>query len=927
MLPELITAHRWTEADKFDPHGRDSFSSAGSFHAIFRFPHQREASLLLELYGHINLRDTRRVYTLTRCTVSLLILMLVALQLPGGGSGLNVVVVVNENSTNSVQLGNYYCEQRHVPPQNLLRINWNGGNTRWTKTEFETHLRSPLLAMLSERQLTNQIDFVLLSMDIPYRVGHSDSAEFSGTNSTTAALHYGFKPDGLCPTCPAGITSCSLPDGSGSAYAGAEGVFRQTPPISQNSNAWLVMMLTSSNLAQAKVVVDRGVASDSSFPTQKVFLIHYEDDPFRGVRYAQFDDAIFDSRLRAAASVVRSNTYTPSVLGPQAGSQFGRTSFSLPANLFVPGAMADNLTSFGGMLFEGTGHTGPLHYLNAGATASYGTVIEPCNYLEKFPSPRNYFYQARGFTAAESYYLSVTNPYQGLLLGEPLAAPFALPGEATWQNLPTGAVLTGATNLTVEFTAADATRPVQQVDLFLNGTFLQALTNVAPGEGNRLHVSINGHPVSYTVPNHATLRSVASNLAARLNTPSYSNVTMVAAAPRGDRVELRGLNMAARGDQIALSVSNTVGTATALTTQISASRESFLESAALGRRNFMVTNAPTENSYLQMTVTRTNGEMVTVSVTNAPGSNNTGVLIKQLVDAINTNAVLKASDGVMVEDFVSYNVWLGRQGGEFNLLARSPGWPESQIQAQLSGSANFAILPANDVLLDENVSDLHPRNHLYLTAGLTELPLTFTLDTTTLPDGHHELTVVAYEGSHVRTQTRVSRFVRVQNTTLAASFDSLVGDTNTALEAALQFAITANASDITRIELFSTGGSLGTILNESAGVFSVPASQLGIGLHPFYCLVTRADDKSYRTETKWVRVIGNEPPFSLSVAGTAPTLSWPATAGRRYEVLSTTNVATGFSVRGAITPTNALGQWSETNNAASQRHYRVRATP
>ncbi|MCW5553625.1 MAG: TIGR03790 family protein [Verrucomicrobiae bacterium] len=866
---------------------------------------------------------------MTRWTVGLIILMLAALQLPGGGSGLNVVVVVNENSTNSVQLGNYYCEQRRVPPQNFLRINWNGGNTRWTKTEFETHLRAPLLTMLTERQLTNQIDFVLLSMDIPYRVGHSDSPEFSGTNSTTSALHYGFKPDGLCPTCPAGITSCSLPDGSGSAYAGSEGVFRQSPPMSQNSNTWLVMMLTSSNLAQAKATVDRGVASDFSFPTQKVFLIHYEDDPFRGVRYAQFDDAIFDSHCRAAASVVRTNTYTPSLLGPQAGSQFGRTSFALPADLFVPGALADNLTSFGGMLFEGSEprHTGPLHYLNAGATASYGTVVEPCNYLEKFPSPRNYFYQARGFTAAECYYLSVTNPYQGLLVGEPLAAPFARPGEATWLALPNGAVLTGATNLTVEFTAADASRPVQQVDLFLNGTFARTLTNIAPSEGNRLHASINGHSVSYTVPNNATLQSVASNLAARLNTPSYTNVTKVAAAPRGDRIELRGLDMAVRGDQTALSVSNTVGTATALTTQISASRDTFLESTALGRRNFMITNTPTENSYLQMTVTRTNGEVVSVSVTNAPGSNNTGVLIKQLVDAINTNAVLMTSDGVMVEDFVSYNVWLGRQGGEFNLLARSPGWPESQVQARLTGSANFAILPSNNLPLDENVSDLQPRNHLYLTAGLTELPLPFTLDTTTLPDGHHELTVVAYEGSHVRTQTRVSRFVRVQNTSLAATFASLMGDTNTALEATLQFAVAANTSDIARIELFSTGGALGTILNESAGVFAVAASQLGIGLHPFYCMVTRADDKSYRTETKWIRIIGDEPPFSMAVAGAAPTLSWPATAGRRYEVLSTTNVATGFSLRDAVTPTNVLGQWSETNNAAPQRHYRVRATP
>src|SRR5690242_2711423 len=35
-----------------------------------------------------------------------------AMQLLAGGSGLNVVVVVNQASTNSVALGNYYCEKR-----------------------------------------------------------------------------------------------------------------------------------------------------------------------------------------------------------------------------------------------------------------------------------------------------------------------------------------------------------------------------------------------------------------------------------------------------------------------------------------------------------------------------------------------------------------------------------------------------------------------------------------------------------------------------------------------------------------------------------------------------------------------------------------------------------------------------------------------
>src|SRR6185295_4894276 len=93
---------------------------------------------------------------------------------PAAGNGLNLVVVVNQNSANSVQLGNYYCELRQVPPLNLLRINWAGGNVQWSRAQFESVLLTPLLAMLAGRQLSNQIDYVALAMDIPYRVTDSN---------------------------------------------------------------------------------------------------------------------------------------------------------------------------------------------------------------------------------------------------------------------------------------------------------------------------------------------------------------------------------------------------------------------------------------------------------------------------------------------------------------------------------------------------------------------------------------------------------------------------------------------------------------------------------------------------------------------------------------------------------------------------------
>ena len=86
-----------------------------------------------------------------------------SIQVYAGGSGLNTLVVINQSSPASVELGNYFCDQRHVPPANVLRINWTGGNISWTAAQFQTSLLSPILSLLAARQLTNQIDYIVLS--------------------------------------------------------------------------------------------------------------------------------------------------------------------------------------------------------------------------------------------------------------------------------------------------------------------------------------------------------------------------------------------------------------------------------------------------------------------------------------------------------------------------------------------------------------------------------------------------------------------------------------------------------------------------------------------------------------------------------------------------------------------------------------------
>ena len=850
------------------------------------------------------------------CILSVLILILTLAgdRIRAGGSGLNTIVVVNQNSPDSLQLGNAYCEQRGVPPQNVLRLtNWTGGPALWTRAQFEASLLQPLLGLLSTRKLTNQIEQVLLSMDIPYRV-----SEGNAVNSTTSVLFYGFKTNTVSPE--PDYPTCSLPPYSASSYAFSEQPFAQAHPSTAPPHAFLAVMLTASNLVQAQTILARGVASDGTFPTQTVYLAR-TSDAARSVRYVAFDEALFSTRVHGDYSMTKVDTSSTAFTN-LLGLQTGLASLSLLPNAFVPGALGDSLTSYAGLLFEYAGQTSLLAFLNAGATGSYGTVVEPCNYTEKFPDPLDYFYQARGFSLAEAYYQSLQNPYQGLIVGEPLSAPFARRGSAQWIAPAADSVLTGQAALSMDFLAASTNLPLNQVDLFLDGNYLQTLTNLPPAPGNDLAVTLNGFTVHDTVSPAATPASVAISVAAALT--AATNTTRVVAYPVGDRIELQSLDPAPPGSQMSVSTTTAAGTASARTTFLTPARTDLLDGTATGYHYQRIDNATNVGDWIQLQFTKTNGTVVTVSVTNTTFGADYSAFIQSLVSAINAAPALQSADGVTAADFGASSKI---PATEFNIYARQGGWPAARLQMLATASPGVLLLPSGTHHLESNLGVLRARNHLYVSAGSAHLFLNATLNTLPLADGFHELTAVAYEGTSVRTQTRIARNVQIQNTPLSATLATLVGGTNTALEATLRFSVTANTSNIARIELFTTGGSVGIATSQPAAAFSLAATTLGMGLHPFYALVTDNSGKTYRTATQWLRITNTEIPFPLTLNNTPRALAWPALAGRRYDILCTTNLSLAFQPVTSVLASNTTGYWSLPASAATNAFFRVRSAP
>jgi len=753
-----------------------------------------------------------------------------------GGSGLNVIVVVNQHSTNSVHLGNDYCELRGVPPQNVLRMtNWTGGAITWSTNDFQADLLNPLLAMLNDRGLGQQAQFVLLSMDIPYRV-----TDGSSQNSTTAALYYGFKTNGPPVS---GFGSCSLPDNTSNSYAYSELPFAQAPPNTAATNSFLAMMLTDTNLAAAEKILRRSVAADFSYPTQAVYLAK-TTDLARNVRFIESDNAIFENQVVGNYTLSRTNSDSTSFTN-LFGLMTGLASYSLRTNAFAPGALADTLTSFAGILFENTGQTPLLAFLDAGAAGSYGTVVEPCNYTQKFPDPVDYFYQTRGFTLAEAYYQSVLNPFQGLFVGEPLAAPFARPGTADWNTLTNDSVLSGQGNLNPTFTARSAKLPLNQVDLFVDGVFYRTMTNLPPLAGNEITAVLNGNSISYIITTNASLGSIASEFAATLN--SQTSLTHIQASATGDRIELQSQDIYVPGSNITVNTSSAGGSATVLTTFINPARPAFLDTVAIGYQVVTVFNAPAVGDWIQVSIMKTNGTIITLGVTNSVPGTTIGTLAQNLFNTINASPALQQPDGVLAADFFDLDPY-GDASAQFILYARTSGWPAAQALITWTTSTNLQATPEGMNPLADNVNDLRPRNHLYISSGANSLAVNFSLDTTQIADGYHELTTVAYEGSSVAAQTRVSRNIVIQNTALSATITGTPSGPNAALNQPLQFTVTANSTNISQIELFSTGGSQAVVSNQTIAVFNVPAAYMGLGLHPFYAVVTDQSGHRYQTQ-------------------------------------------------------------------------------
>jgi uncharacterized protein (TIGR03790 family) len=194
------------------------------------------------------------------------------------------------------------------------------------------------------------------------------------------------------------------------------------------------MLLAADSVEAAMALIDRGVAADGRLhagaaagPRARALMLATEDRA-RRVRMALYPPAGIvpgAARLRVEHRPAAALPGADRVLVAMTGSV---TVALDPPPRWLPGGLGDHLTSVGGVLQGEHGQGTALAWIASGATASHGSVSEPCNHLQKFPHPQLLLrHYAQGASALEAYWKSVAWPQQSLFVGEPLAAPFASP--------------------------------------------------------------------------------------------------------------------------------------------------------------------------------------------------------------------------------------------------------------------------------------------------------------------------------------------------------------------------------------------------------------------------------------------------------------------------------------------------------------------
>ncbi|MBS1704856.1 MAG: TIGR03790 family protein [Armatimonadetes bacterium] len=333
-----------------------------------------------------------------------------------------VLLIVNDASDDSLEIGQYYAAKRKIPAANVVRLKVTSSESV-PSTDFETQILSPVKKAINSSK--DRIDFIVTTKGVPLRIGggngYSVDAMLMGLAQTFAPIpeSIGGLPEAEVD---AAITRALNP------YRNAKDRFS-----SAKYKLYLTTRLDGYEIPQIKKLIDQSLAAK---PEKGPFFFDAAGNRGSG-GYKEMQDTLFAAdkvlKARGFQSELDDSDYFQNPEKPLMGyaswgsndGQFRPAAYY--ALEFKPGALAETFVSTSGRTFNRTsgGQSLIADLIEQGVTGVKGYVSEPYTFALADPSVLFDRY-TRGFNLAESFYAaSMVCKWKDVVIGDPLCNPYA----------------------------------------------------------------------------------------------------------------------------------------------------------------------------------------------------------------------------------------------------------------------------------------------------------------------------------------------------------------------------------------------------------------------------------------------------------------------------------------------------------------------
>lgn len=345
--------------------------------------------------------------------MSVLVLLLCGVVTPPKPAD-HVMVVINQSSMESLDIGAYYRVKREIPKENVVFVNVSR-TEEVTDGEYKASIEDPVREAIKKSK--TRIDYIVLTKGIPIRI--KEDPKYS-VDATLGGMNLQFRPINS-------VEEVEIRRAVNPYYN------KDEPFDSSKFGYYLVTRLDGYTIADAKRLVDNSLAAK---PEKGPFFFD-EADNRKGAGYIEMQRTLSQANdlLRSRGFNSELDTTTAFIAPPEplmgyaswGSNDSAFTTETYKKITFKPGAICETFVSTSGRTFNPTtgGQSLIADLIANGVTGIKGYVSEPYTFALAKPEILFDRYTA-GRNLAESFYsASLVLKWKDVVIGDPLCAPYA----------------------------------------------------------------------------------------------------------------------------------------------------------------------------------------------------------------------------------------------------------------------------------------------------------------------------------------------------------------------------------------------------------------------------------------------------------------------------------------------------------------------